>query len=207
MNQSARRALRAGIGVAGLAALGASLTGTAYAATDDHVSAGRSEAADPGSTLGGDRTGSAEPAMHSFELPGSTSSGMPGATSIPVSNHSDSDDSDDDDSDSDSGDSAPDESDAYDEEPNHDGSDVNDRDESGGEGEGGGYPRCEQHHSANDYGAQYNGDKSDDDSYDSDDYDPDCTGFHGENKNNGYNGYTGTDQGRQDSNHYRFAPV
>ena len=199
MNHSTRRALRAGIGVAGLAALGASLTGTAYAATDDHVSAGRSEAADPGSTLSGDRTRSAEPAMHSFELPGSSSGGMPKATSIPVSNDTDSND------DSDSGDSAPDESDAYDEDTNHDGSDVNDRDKSGGEGEGGGYPQCGQHRSADSFGA--NGNKSDDDSYDSGDYDADCTGFHGENKNNGYNGYTGTDQGRQDSNHYRFAPL
>ncbi|MDT7600043.1 MAG: hypothetical protein QOK26_2120, partial [Pseudonocardiales bacterium] len=33
MNHTARRALRAGVSVVGLAALGASLTGTAYAAT------------------------------------------------------------------------------------------------------------------------------------------------------------------------------
>jgi hypothetical protein len=191
MNHSARRTLRAGISIAGLAALGASLTGTAYAATDDHVSAGRGEAPDPGSTLGDTQSGSAEPGLHSFELPGATSSGMPGATSVPVSNDSDSSD----------------DSDTYDEEPNHDGSDLNDRDESGGEGDGGGYPRCERNYPDHDYGAQYNGDKSDDDSFDSDDYDPDCTGFHGKNKNNDYNGYTGTDQDRQDSNHYRFAPL
>jgi hypothetical protein len=168
MNNTARRALRAGVSVVGLAALGASLTGTAYAATGTTSVPEQAQQQDPAASLPNaapsSSTGGAQN-LHSFELPTATST--PGATSMPASNpltSSDSDDSDSDDS-------------------------------------------CGPSHAAHDYSFGYDGDKSDDQDYDSDDEDADCTGFQGDDPQNGYNGYNGTDKDRQDENHYRFAPL
>jgi hypothetical protein len=86
MNHTARRALRAGVSVVGLAALGASLTGTAYAATgttavpqaqQQDPAAALPDAA-PSSSAGGAQN------LHSFELP--TAASMPGSTSVPAAN-------------------------------------------------------------------------------------------------------------------------
>jgi len=175
MNQSARRALRATVSLTGLAALGVTLTGTAFAATPvpQHGLADQARQQDPATALpnmaqerSGAASGLGQQSLHSFELPGATPSGtsMPAANPLRTENSS----------------SDPD--------------DV--------------YPSCSPAYDQHDYSALgYNGDKQDDENYGSDDEDSNCTGFHGKSEDNGYNGYTGKDNDRQDDNHYRFAPL
>lgn len=168
------RALRATVSLTGLAALGLSLTGTAYAATpaphqgladqarQQDATAAMPDMAPSHSASNLDRQG-----LHSFALP----------SSMPAANPLRTEDSDDDAA---SNSSDPD--------------DV--------------YPQCSPVYGQHDYSALgYNGNKRDDHKYGSDDEDSDCTGFHGKSEDNGYNGYTGKDNERQDENHYRFAPL
>lgn len=177
-----RRALRATLSLTGLAALGVSLTGTAYAATPapDHglTDQARQQDATAMPNRAPSRTTSSldQQGLHSFQLPGATPSG----TAMPAANPLRSEDSDDNADEARASSSDPD--------------DV--------------YPRCAPVYDKHDYSALgYNGDKRDDEEYGSDDEDPDCTGFHGKSEDNGYNGYLGKDKDRLDENHYRFAPL
>jgi hypothetical protein len=176
MNHTARRALRATVSLTGLAALGVTLTGTAYAATPapQHGLADQSRQQDASTAMPGMAHGSAasshateglgQQGLHSFELPGANGTSMPAANPLRT------------------------------EENSSDPDDV--------------YPNCSPIYDKHDYSALgYNGDKQDDEDYDSDDEDADCTGFHGKSEDNGYNGYTGKENDRQDENNYRFAPL
>jgi hypothetical protein len=99
MNHTARRALRAGVSVVGLAALGASLTGTAYAATGATAVPDQAQQQDPAAALPGAAPSSSAGGaqnLHSFELP--TTAAMPGSTSVPAANPLTSSDSNSDDS-------------------------------------------------------------------------------------------------------------
>lgn len=89
MKHTARRALRATVSLTGLAALGVTLTGTAYAATPapDHGLADQARQQDattamPNVARSGAASGLDQQGLHSFELPGATSSG----TSLPAAN-------------------------------------------------------------------------------------------------------------------------
>jgi hypothetical protein len=100
MNHTARRALRAGVSVVGLAALGVSLSGTAYAATGTTPVPDQARQQDPAASLpdaapSSSPTGGAQN-LHSFELP--TAASMPRSTSVPAANPLASSDSDSDDS-------------------------------------------------------------------------------------------------------------
>jgi hypothetical protein len=186
MNHTARRALRATVSLTGLAALGVTLTGTAYAATPapQHGLADQARQQDASTAMPGMARDSAasshatsshatsshatgglgQQGLHSFELPGANGTSMPAANPLRT------------------------------EENSSDPDDV--------------YPSCSPDYDKHDYSALgYNGDKQDDEGYDSDDEDSDCTGFHGKSEDNGYNGYTGKENDRQDENHYRFAPL
>jgi hypothetical protein len=96
MNHTARRALRAGVSVVGLAALGASLTGTAYAATGATAVPDQAQQQDPAAALPDAAPSSSAQNLHSFELP--TAASMPGSTSVPAANPLTSSDSDSDNS-------------------------------------------------------------------------------------------------------------
>jgi hypothetical protein len=101
MNHTGRRAVRAGVSVVGLAALGVSLTGTAYAATGTNAVPDQARQQDaaaslPGTAPSGSTGGTQN--LHSFELP--TAASMPGSTSVPATNPLSSSDSDSDSDDS-----------------------------------------------------------------------------------------------------------
>jgi hypothetical protein len=87
MNHTARRALRATVSLTGLAALGVTLTGTAYAATpapqqgltDEAPTAGLPNVAQ---TPSGATSGLGQEGLHSFELPGAGGTSMPAANPL-----------------------------------------------------------------------------------------------------------------------------
>lgn len=70
------------------------------------------------------------------------------------------------------------------------------------------YPDCERIHPKHNYSLPgHNGYRDDDWSYGSEDYQPECHGFHGDSKDNGYNGHNGTDDSGYDDSNFQFAPL
>lgn len=95
MKHTARRALRATVSLTGLAALGVTLTGTAYAATPapDHGLADQARQQDattamPNVARGGAASGLDQQGLHSFELPGASGTSLPAANPVRTENSS-----------------------------------------------------------------------------------------------------------------------
>jgi hypothetical protein len=97
MKHTARRALRATVSLTGLAALGVTLTGTAYAATPapDLGLADQARQQDATTAMpnvaqerSGATSGLGQEGLHSFELPGASGTSMPAANPVRTENSS-----------------------------------------------------------------------------------------------------------------------